>query len=225
MGTARPLTFLILVLAVASSACGTVPAETPGKPETLRAAIPPEWRPGDRWVYRRADGTTNATRVVEVLETRDVKGARYYVLNMPDEELLNFWTLDLHWAFTAAARDSRVEASVNPPLPWFSWPLEVGRRWTHQGEYRNRGGNWPVNETFMVVGTETIDVPAGRFQTLKVVREGQSADSDQYWYAPEVRSHVRWILKRGDKRVEDELVEYRPAERLIPGPAKARSTQ
>ena len=203
-----------------------MPAETPvAETQLVRAAAPPEWRPGDRWVYRWTNGTETGTRTIEVIETRNVSGSRYYVLRMPDEELLNFWTLDLHWAFAVAARDAKVEARIDRPVPWFSWPLEVGRRWSHQGVYEDRSGKREANETFMVVGAETIEVPAGRYQALKIVREGQSADSDQYWYAPAVRSHAKWIFKRGEKRIEEELVEYKPVERLIPGPAKATSTR
>ena len=59
---------------------------------------------------------------------------------------------------------------------------------------------------------------------MKIVREGDSADSDQYWYASDVRSHVKWILKRGESRIEEELVEYKPAARLILRPARTIST-
>jgi hypothetical protein len=192
--------------------------------DTARAAVAPEWRPGDRWVYRWANGTQTGTRTVEVLESREVGGIPYYVLKTtPDSDFLNYWTLDLGWAFSVTVRDRKVEARIDRPVPWFNWPLEVGRRWSHQGLYEDRGGKRETNDAFMVVAAESIDVPAGRFQAVKVVREAQSVDSDQYWYAPEVRSYVKWILKRGDKRVEEELVEYKPVERLIPRPAKAPS--
>jgi hypothetical protein len=146
------------------------------------------------------------------------------VITDPDDDLLNFWTLDLRWAGAVGARDSKVAARIDPPTPWFNWPLEPGRRWDHQGVYEDRGGKRATNDTFMVMGLETLEVPAGRYQAVKIVREAPSGDSDQYWYVPEVRSYARWILKRSDKRVEEELVEYKPAERLIPRPAKPTSS-
>jgi hypothetical protein len=89
--------------------------------------------------------------------------------------------------------------------------------------YEDRSGKRDSNESFMVVGAEVVEVPAGRFHAFKVVREGQSIDSDQYWYAPEVRSYVKWIMKRGEQRLEEQLVEYKPVERLIPAPSKTTS--
>lgn len=188
---------------------------------SITVSTAPEWRPGDRWVYRWANTGASGTRTIEVLETREVSGARYYVLKSPDDDLLNFWTLDLRWAFAVGTQDSKVQARVDHPVPWFNWPLEVGRRWTHQAIYEDRGGKREANETFLVVGRETVEVPGGRFDAFKIVREGQSVDSDQYWYAPEVRSYVKWILKRGGKSVEEQLVDYKPAERLIPPKASS----
>ena len=76
-----------------------------------------------------------------------------------------------------------------------------------------------VTETFAVVASEIVEVPAGRFPALKVVREASSRDSDQYWFAPEVRWYVRWIGRRGEDQFEERLREYHMAPRLIPEPA------
>lgn len=220
----RTLTLLILIASVTVSGCahGPTPAKAPAR-EEKRVGFPPQWRPGDRWVYRVVGGTESGTKTVEVVQKREVNGIPYYVLSSPDADLINYWTLDLSWAFAVGVRDSTVQARTEPPVPWFTWPLEVGRQWNYKGVYEDRTGKRETNEAFMVVAAETIDVPAGRFETFKIVREGQSVDSDQYWYAPQARSYVRWILKRGEQRVEEELVEYKPAERLIPGSAKTTS--
>jgi hypothetical protein len=170
-------------------------------------------------VYR-INGAHKDTRTVDVLALREVSGQRYYVLKMPDTDLLNYWTLELGWAFAADATDHRVEARTDRPVPWFEWPLQVGRRWTYRGTYEDRSGKRETNATFMVVAQEAVDVPAGRFQGLKIVREASTTESDQYWYVPEIRSYARWIITRGDQRLEEELVEYKPAARLIPGPTR-----
>jgi hypothetical protein len=225
VGIAQTLRVVVLAVAIGCSGCHAVPADGPTTAQAdRRFAIPPEWRPGDRWIYRSPNGSGTATRTIEVREIRDVKGVKYYVLTNPDDDLLNFWTLDLRWAGAVGARDSKVEARIDPPAPWFNWPLEPGRRWDHQAVYEDRGGKRAASDTFMVMGLEMIEVPAGRYQAMKIVREGQSGDSDQYWYVPEVRSYARWILKRSDKRVEEELVEYKPADRLIPRPATPTSS-
>jgi hypothetical protein len=192
--------------------------------DKTRVAAPPQWRPGDRWVYRVVKGAESVTKTVEVVQKRELNGTPYYVVSVRDSDVVNYWTESLGWAFTATAHDSTVQARTDPPVPWFTWPLEVGRQWNHKGVYEDRSGKRTTNETFMVVAAETVDVPAGRFDALKIVREGQSTDSDQYWYARDARSYVRWILKRGEQRLEEELVSYTPADRLIPAPASATST-
>jgi hypothetical protein len=223
---AKTLTLALLLFVVSLLGCRSTSAPTTGntQAETSRVATAPEWRPGDRWLYRWANGTATGTRTVEVVERREVGGVSYYVVKDADAERLNYWTTDLRWAFAVGVRDSKVEARIDRPVPWFTWPLEVGRQWSHQGVYEDRSGKRQANENFMIVGNETVEVPGGRFETVKIVREGQSADSDQYWYAPDVRSYVKWILKRGDNRIEEELVEYKPAERLIPQPARTTSS-
>jgi len=223
LGCPRAVGLLLLVIAAACVSCRTMPADAPATTHDVpRFATPPEWRAGDRWVYRVANGAA-ITRTVDVRDVRDVNGVRYYVLNNADDELLNFWTFDLRWAGAVGARDSKVEARIDPPTPWFTWPLEPGRRWSHEAVYEDRAGKRAASATFMVMGIETVEVPAGRYQAMKIVREAPSGDSDQYWYAAEVRSYVRWILRRSDKRVEEELVEYKPADRLIPRPATPTS--
>ena len=40
------------------------------------------------------------------------------------------------------------------------------------------------NTRLAVVAVEAVEVLAGRFETLKVVRETDGRDFDEYWYAP-----------------------------------------
>ena len=225
-GITKALTFALLLLVVSFLGCRSTAAPTASHAgaDTAGVASAPEWRPGDRWLYRWTAGSASGTRTVEVVEKREVGGVAYYVLKDTDADRLNFWTTDLRWAFAVGARDSRVEARIDRPVPWFTWPLAVGRQWSHQGIYEDRSGKRQANERFMIISNETVEVPSGRFETVKIVREGDSADSDQYWYAPDVRSYVKWILKRGESRIEEELVEYKPAERLIPRPARTTSS-
>ena len=216
----QALTLLILFVLLAVTGCAGT--SNGSNPVDARTGDRPEWRPGDRWIYR-VSGSERGTKTVEVLATREVQGAKYYILKTPDSELLSYWTVDLGWAFAVGGRDSTVQARTEPPMPWFRWPLAVGQQWSHRGVYEDRNGKRDANEAFMVVGAEVVDVPAGRFHAFKIVRQGQSVDSDQYWYAPEVRSYIRWILTRGEQRIEEELVEYKPVERLIPASSKATS--
>jgi len=150
-----------------------------------------------------------------VVEIKEVNKVRYYVVRIGDVD--HYYTPDLGWA--AGVRQSKVEARMIPPQPWFAWPLEVGRQWVHRGTYEDPAGKRAHNDTFAGLAAETVEVPAGKFHALQVVRESDRGDSDRYWYAPEVRWYVRWIGRRGDVQFEERLREYHGAARLIPKPA------
>jgi len=202
---------------VACAARDTAPAGVI-PPPIVRVNAPPEWRPGDRWVYDWTSGTNTGTKTVEVVEIKEINKVRYYVVRVGDSE--QYYTLNFRWS--GIVRDSRVEARMIPPQPWFTWPLEVGSRWVHRGVYEGVDEQKRVTETFAVVAAETVEVPAGRFPALKVVREGSGRDSDQYWFAPEVRWYVRWIGHRAGVQFEERLREYHMAPRLIPESAPVK---
>ena len=82
--------------------------------------------------------------------------------------------------------------------------------------YEDRSGKTEFRDVFSVVGAESVEVPAGRFHAFKIVRETDRRDSDQYWYAPDVRFYIKWIGRRGDTQFEEQLREFHPAHRLIP---------
>jgi hypothetical protein len=214
---------LTVLIVVAMAGCATqnqpvapstsAAAETP--PTLSAVKSPPSWRPGDRWVYGWTSGAESGVKAVEAIEVREINHVSFYLVRVGDVE--TFYTLDLHWAGTM--EDGRVAARMTPPQPWFAWPLEAGRTWSHRGIYEDRGGKTEFNDAFSVVATEIVEVPAGRFTAFKIVREGARRDSDQYWYAPDVGFYVKWIGRRGESQFEEQLREYHRAPRLTPGPA------
>lgn len=208
---------LIAGLGIMLAACTPVTAPAPsGLPKSapeLRVEVPPEWRPGDRWVYRWRSAEQSGDRIVEVVEIRSMGGVRYYVAR--SDNVHEYWTPELHWA--ALVRDTKVEARMLPPEPWFVWPLEVGRRWTHSGVFEDREGRRESTHQFQVEAAETVEVPAGRFDTLRVVRETTTLHFDRYWYAPEVGSYVKWTGRRGHTEFAVELMEFRAGPRAASG--------
>ncbi len=208
-----------VAILVSVSGCtppGTSPTLPPAAPASALAPItsPPEWRPGDRWVYGWTSGSETGTKTVEVVEIREINKVTFYLVRVGDLE--HFYTRELQWAGTM--REQKVESRMSPPQPWFVWPLEGGRRWTHHATYEDANSKTEVADRFSVVSTELVEVPAGRFNAVKVVRETDRRDVDEYWYAPDVRFYVKWVGRRGDAQFEEQLREYRQAPRLIPGP-------
>ena len=216
MTIARPRRVLGLgavLLAVAGCAAGSAPP-TPAQGASTRPAsaapiVAPAWQAGDRWVYDWTSGKESGTKTVEVVDLRTVNNVRYYVVRLGDAE--HYYTDALHWA--AAIRDGKVEARMVPPQPWFAWPLAAGMRWTHRGRFEQQAGVTTFDDRFAVIGAEPVEVPAGRYEAIKLVRETDRRDGDEYWYAPQVRWYVRWLGRRGDSQFEERLREYRPAPR------------
>jgi len=165
-------------------------------------------------VYGWTSGSETGTKTVEVVEIREINKVTFYLVRVGDLE--HFYTRELQWAGTM--REQKVESRMSPPQPWFVWPLEGGRRWTHHATYEDANSKTEVADRFSVVSTELVEVPAGRFNAVKVVRETDRRDVDEYWYAPDVRFYVKWVGRRGDAQFEEQLREYRQAPRLIPGP-------
>jgi hypothetical protein len=216
-------TVAVALLVLTSVACltpETKRAQEPGVVPSPRAdalvsvPAPPEWRPGDRWTYDLTSGNERATKTMEVVAVRDIGDVPYYVVRLG--ELDHYYTRNLNWA--AAIRDSKVEARMIPPHPAFTWPLEVGKRWTYQGVWEEQNSKRDLSDRFAVVAAEQVEVVAGRYEALKIVREGSAQGSDEYWFAPAARSYVRWVGRRGEIQFEERLREYRPAPRLSPEP-------
>jgi hypothetical protein len=211
---------LSVVPLVAGAACALLAAHGPGPGSTsdsspgsvvaTAASTAPAWRAGDRWVFDWTAGTSTGSKTVTVLDHHQLGGVAYHVVRIGDVE--HYYTTELHWAF--ALRESKVEARMVPPTPWFVWPLTVGARWQHRGSFEDARGRTPILDTFRVIGVESVDVPAGRFQALRIAREGQGGETDEYWYAAEARWYVRWVGRRADVTFEERLKSYDPAPRL-----------
>ena len=208
---------LASTLGIVLEACSVSGAPQSGQPATLystfktvaasRAA--PDWRPGDRWLYGLLIGTEHGTKIVEVLEIRDINSVLFYIVRVG--ELEHFYNTQLQWA--GHARDRKIESRMNPPLPWFTWPLEPGRQWSYRGTLQGPTEAVERTDTFIVLGAEVVEVPAGRFTALKIVHESDRGDRNEYWYAPDVRSYIKWVGRRGSSRTEEQLREYQAAPR------------
>jgi hypothetical protein len=210
------LFFYLVALGVALwiPSCASVQSRDSNLP-TQTGIARPAWRVGDRWLHAWTSGATKGVKTSEVLGVREVGGVQYNVLHVGTAHL--YYTSDLHWA--ASIVESRVVARAIPPQPWFNWPLEVGKRWQYQGVYQDPDRKNQMRDSYRVVGVERVDVPAGAFQAMKIVREVGSSIVDQYWYAPDVRWYVKWVGRRGKDEFQEVLQEYVPApQALVPAP-------
>ena len=89
-----------------------------------------------------------------------------------------------------------------PGDPRFHWPLWVGKSWTAHYVRKQPGQALPLLATYRVEAEETLEVPAGTFRTLRILRTFRPATEENllpqqtlHWYAPEVGHEVRALVQ------------------------------
>jgi len=207
-------------VALLLTSCGSVQPQE-GKAIAQESAARPVWRAGDKWVHAWTAGAEKGIKTSEARGLREVMGVQYQVVRM--EPLDVYFTVDLQWTWVASVAESRVTARAVPPLPWFTWPLEVGRRWEYQGILEDQQHKDSLRDSYKVVSVESVTVPAGTFRAFKIVREANGSIMDEYWYAPDVRWYVKWVGHRGKDEFQEVLQEYVPAPQTgAPAPSADR---
>ena len=99
----------------------------------------------------------------------------------------------------------QIRPTTRRTLSPLAFPLFVGKTWSF--DYSNvtnesTGETLPRHVDGNVTGWETLKVPAGTFQCLRVVQKLRrmvhamdgifpANDIETYWFAPEVRWHIR----------------------------------
>jgi hypothetical protein len=163
----------------------------------------PEWRVGDRWVFRRT-----ALGGASVVVAHEVVGATadgYTVrLRGVAGDVTRAWTRDLE-LLTETSSDGTV-ARYAPPARLFAWPLVPGEAWTQEFAFTDGRRDGRYANTWRVgARVEPVDVIAGRFYTLRLERWGGAQRIETYWYNARVRYWVR--LEDYVRGYVEELVE------------------
>lgn len=175
----------------------------------------PRYAVGDKWAYRETDLLTKleTAQLAETVTTADSTEAWIDARRTAR----TWWRIDTaskvareQFAFNDAAADQRGKLiASNDAGCAYPWPLKVGMKFecTENTLWPN---GWKVRYDlkFTVEAAESIETPAGRFDTLRLVAKGfannetTNAISRQeriYWFAPavkrEVRHEIRTILK------------------------------
>lgn len=195
----------------------------------------PDLRVGDRWVYgARETGESAANgRVVLERTVTAIAGDRVELRQVPLDATTR------RPAGPARTRDARLSVWHLDPggrssgeIRSLAFPLTPGKQW--QYEYWLAAGAGDAVTTYRyrarVDGIEAVRTPAGRFETVRVVHEGEwsrpvlergqpavrgGSVTTTYWYAPATGSWVRLEvdLRRADGGRElgvvQELLEFR----------------
>jgi hypothetical protein len=139
----------------------------------------PVWMRGTRWRYIVEEAGERLEIVKEVVGEESFGGVPAYVVKNGDRYM--------YYAKETLARLGATKDGKAEPPPRrreeFLWPLAVGKEWRDE-----------VNSfAYTAAEIETIAVPAGKFQALRIglytLKGGHLAA--EYWYSPQ----VKWLVK------------------------------
>jgi hypothetical protein len=174
--------------------------------ETEAEAVPrPEWRVGDRWVFKRTTLTGASVVVTHQIMAATVEGYTVEVLGLA-APVIRQWTSDVHLVLEKLGDGPTVRYEL--PASYFAWPIKPGGTWTQEFQYTDGRNDdryittWKIGET-----VEPIDTVAGRFYTLRVERRSGTQRLETSWYT----LRVRYWIRREDylRGYVEELVEFR----------------
>ena len=192
-----------LLLAAAAAGC----ASAPDPPPAARLGRP-EWKVGDRWIFRRTPALGASTLVThEVVEaTPEGYAVRMSRLN---QEITRHWTRELHLSHQTVG--GRPLNRFEPAAMYFSWPLAPGKGWSQEFDYQDgKSDGRYANRWRIAEKAERVDVLGGLFIALRIERRGGGDELlDTYWYVPEARYWVKFVDHPNG--YTEELVEFRPA--------------
>lgn len=196
-------------------ACVAIILSTSAVADVTLVVERPTWKAGDTWPLQRTnvrDGTVSTFRWA-VTATR------------PDGS----YTIDFGGRPEIRDADFNSEPASGPEYkaPWFRWPQRVGDRWTYDLPLKMAVGNGSESTTREVIAAETIEVPAGRFECLKIASTQTRMSTDPRvqwsnystttertdWFCPAVRGVAKRIEVSRDiygkySRMEAVMVSY-----------------
>jgi hypothetical protein len=177
---------------------------------SLKDISAPIWKVGDEWAYRYHSPGGDGTYVWSVVRTDTMDGADCYVLKTGERELF-YRKQDL--AFVRENVSGVVVGRATPPKTDYQWPLTVGGKWQNKYTHENVRDRQTreISAEWEAVNEETVTVPAGTFQTIKVVVRNSRTRSPlyEYWYAPAVKQWVKIHEWREAGEQTRELIAYK----------------
>jgi hypothetical protein len=184
-------------------------------------AYPPVARPevkvDDRWIYRRMDHRFEPPVLLYELRVTFIDSrAIHTVLARQGRPRDSDATWTPEWNGVVSVDEGVVEIKSG----LLQFPLTVGRTYPAEWDMRRpRAGKFHARHerTVKVLGWEQIEVPAGKFQALKMQAEGGWRRLDAktsgwarntIWYVPEVKRWVKTLYEDAQGKIGEELVFY-----------------
>lgn len=174
---------------------------------------------GDFWRYRGSNQNGSDAPMYKVAAVRGDRFEIHYVSNINEQMTL---VLNADWNPISQLGQRNAEAiKFEPFAPNFQFPLEPGKKW--RGQYKGECGptcSFDVDYEYEVRGWETIAVPAGKFEALRIDSKDNyrhlfgmtSTGKRSAWFVPEIRHPVKFEYFYNGKRLHEyELESYQIA--------------
>jgi len=176
----RPAAFLAL-------SCFTAAAWPQDPAQVDKPAV----KPGNSWSQAVLDGYTKVVQRTDELVVASVTDSE---IKFTDKAGAPVLAVDAELATTFGNN-----RAYSRPIRVFSFPMTVGKTWSHVNESIDPRCGPSVSElTAKVVGWEDVTVPAGKFRAMRVDSDGKWTSRCgtgklvfKYWYAPQVKWTVR----------------------------------
>lgn len=180
---------------------------------------PPDYFPlrvGDFWKYRAttADGKQSEF-TMKVLSTEKEGESSLYLLEIMSTQPVHVWySKPAGWVLEHrhAYPQSNQKGEFQPVKQYLKNPLKAGDSWQWKGKQPML--TTENEEANQVTGPELIEVPAGKFQAMKVVtklNQGGMPVTKTYWYANWVglvKSITEIEMPSGGFKTTAELLDY-----------------
>jgi len=214
----KKIRFVALLLAsFSASTCASI--FTDKEVLSVIAESPPVLVLDSKFVFQETDldtGKITSTYTWVVKEKKEYEGRLSYWIDTTGGQGENFNIYDTNLNWKAFVVKGKKRTSAFPCIQELSWPLKVGKNWQTSYDYWDYlKGNSVRNASQLVIveSYEEVKVPAGIFQTFKIVRETIIFKVIN-WYAPSIGISVKRQIERttdnplGYGRFIAELTEY-----------------
>jgi len=168
---------------------------TPARASGETEVAVPNVRVGDSWTYRVTD-----------LRTHAELSPRTFIVSKIDETTID---TDIRGGPRPSQAFNRDWSGRNY-IRSYSFPLQVGKKWQSNPTFQNQEcGETQALIDAEVATWEDVTVPAGTFRALRIEHSGTWTAPKcgtgrtvlRFWYAPDVRRHVKyeesWYNPRG----------------------------
>jgi hypothetical protein len=194
--------FSVAVVAMLLAACASPLPQTPPAGLANEVAAP-SIQPGSVWRYAVQDGYTHLSRgTIEYRVTDVMSDSVAVAVDTGAQQTTETYTRDWNWLVHPA---TNMQTFIyKPAYQAYQFPLVAGKKWTSTATATDpaTGRSFPIRVEAEVLGWQKVRVPAGEFDTVKVLRRvyfdywqqgvrGESWIIETDWYAPSVNQVAR----------------------------------